>query len=152
MWQHSFSFASPRPAAAAVGEGTRPDGARDRALETMGTLTAAHLYQSFLNLGLLADAREREVYTEQEAEKLLDSVVRMIESVDRRLGQLSDDGFKEEDREAVEQARELSGLLRTQARELRAYWQTGDKKHADKFQQARQQSWSGIQAVLGVED
>jgi hypothetical protein len=136
-------------------EANRPANAsdvKDRSLETIGSLTAANLYQGFLNIGLLADARESEIYSLAEAEKLLDSVSRMLDTVDRRLARMLDDGLKDEDREAVEHARQLSGQLRTQARELRAYWKTGDKEHADKFQKARQQSWSGIQTVLGIED
>ncbi len=153
--QHSLSVARPPAAAASPAEPNRPANVsevKDRSLETMGSLTAAHVYQGFLNIGLLADARESEVYTEAEAEKLLDSVTRMLDTVDRRLARMLDDSMNEEDKEAVEHARQLSGLLRTQARELRAYWQTGDKEHAEKFQKARQQSWSGIQAVLGIED
>jgi hypothetical protein len=155
MLYHSFANAKAPAAANSANEANRPANAsevKDRSLETMGSLTAAHLYQGFLNIGLLADARESEVYTEAEAEKLLDSVTRMLDTVDRRLARMLDDSMNEEDKEAVEHARQLGGLLRTQARELRAYWQTGDKEHADKFQKARQKSWSGIQAVLGIED
>jgi len=155
MLYHSFSAAKPPAAAASTGEANRPANAsevKDRSLETMGNLTAAHLYQGYLNIGLLADARESEVYTAAEAEKLLDSVARMLDTVDRGLARMLEDCLKEEDKEAVEHARQLGGLLRTQARELRAYWQTGDKEHADKFQKARQESWSGIQAVLGIEE
>ncbi len=151
---HSVSVAKPS-AAASAGEANRPanaSGGKDRSLETMGSLTAAHLYQGFLNIGLLADARESEVYTATEAEKLLGSVTRMLDSVDRGLARMQDDSLKDEDKEAVAHARQLGGLLRTQARELRAYWQTGDKERADKFQKARQESWSGIQAILGIED
>ncbi len=135
MGYHSFSAAKP-PAAASTGEANRPENAsesKERALETMGSLTAAHLYQCFLSIGLLADARESEVYTAAEAEKLLDSVTRMLDSVDRSLARMQDDMLKDEDKEAVAHARQLGSLLRTQARELRAYWQTGDKERADKL-------------------
>ena len=87
---------------------------KDRSLESLGSLTAAHLYQCFLNIGLLADARESDVYTAAESEKLLDSVTRMLDSVDRRLGQLLSDGLKDEDKEAVENARQLGELLLAQ--------------------------------------
>src|SRR5262245_57768816 len=39
----------------------------ERMLETLGGLSAAHLYQSYLNIGLLADAVENETYTEAQA-------------------------------------------------------------------------------------
>jgi hypothetical protein len=151
---HSLGDGKPA-AAATTGETKRPVNVsenKNRSLETMGSLTAAHLYEAFLNIGLLADAREKEVYTAAEAEKLLDSVTRMLDAVDRRLGQMLDDGLHEEDKEAVEHARALGGLLRTQARELRTYWQTDDQAYAEKFQKTRQKSWTGIQALLGVDD
>jgi hypothetical protein len=152
---HSFIGAKPQAAAVSAPKPSGPANAadaKDRSLESLGSLTAAHLYQCFLNIGLLADARESDVYTEAESEKLLASVTRMLDSVDRRLGQLLNDGLKDEDKEAVENARQLGELLLAQARELRAYWQTGDKEHADKFQKARQKSWTGIQAVLGIDE
>jgi hypothetical protein len=154
MAQHSF-FTNKAPTAPAPAEPSRPatvSDVKDRSLETIGNLTAAHLYQSYLNIGLLADARESEVYTQAQAEKLLDSVARMLESGDGELARLLKDGLKDEDKEDVERARQLNALLRTQARELKLYWHTGDDSHAKKFQNVRQQSLAGIQAVLGIED
>jgi len=152
---HSFIADKPQAAAVSAPKATGPVDAavvKDRSLESLGSLTAAHLYQCFLNIGLLADSRESDVYTEADSEKLLDSVTRMLDTVDRRLGQLLSDGLKDEDKEAVENARQMGDLLRAQARELRAYWQTGDKEHAEKFQKARQKSWTGIQTVLGIDE
>jgi hypothetical protein len=150
-----WAFLARQRAAASTNEASRPASAsetKDHSLESLGSLTASHLYMVYLNIGLLADARESDVYTAADAEKVLGSVTRMLDTVDRRLAQLVADGLKDEDREAVENARHLGDLLRTQARELRAYWQTGDKEHADKFHKARQKSWSGIQEVLGIEE
>ncbi len=128
-----------------------PGEGRDDALEALGSLTAANLYQSYLNIGLLADARESDVYTAAEAEKLLDSVTRLLDSVDRQLERTVGGNLKSEDREAVQQTRRLGAQLRSQAGELRAYWRTGKKEHAEQFQQARRESWTEIRELMGFD-
>lgn len=142
--------ASPTPATpAALPTGSPPD---EHFIEVLGGLTAAHLYQSYLNIGLLADAAEDDVYPAEEAKKQLDKVTAMMEAVDKQLATLGQASLKPEDREALEQTRESTALLRTEAKELRAYWDSGDKNQAAKFHKAREEAWAGIKDLLGIKD
>jgi hypothetical protein len=121
-------------------------------MEALGGLTGAHVYQSFLNIGLLADAWENDVYDEADAFQMLDTVARMIEGVDRQLAGLGDAEMNPDDQQALRRSRELLALLRTQARELRAYWKTGEKEHADRFHGARETAWAGIKELLKIDE
>src|SRR5580765_5514195 len=57
----------------------------ERVLETLGSLSAAHLYQSYLNIGLLADAVEKEGVGQEQASDMLATVVSLINVVDKQL-------------------------------------------------------------------
>jgi hypothetical protein len=131
----------------------RKDGASageepDPFVEALGSLTGAHLYQSYLNLGLLADAVESEVYTPEQARDMLATVGGTMEAVEKHLDRLPRSRLDEAEREQLDRARELIGLLRTQTRELKAYWDTDKQEHADRFQKAREQALEGIKALL----
>ena len=128
------------------------------ALQTLGSLTAAHLYQTYLNLGLLADAAEKGVYNDADARKMLAMLTALIETVDQQLVKFARGGMEPDDRRKLERVRGLTALLRTQASELRAYWDTpatdkeGKKEHETKFHQAREESWIGVKEMLGIQE
>jgi hypothetical protein len=126
-----------------------PPAPNERLMEALGGLTAGQVYQAYLNIGLLADAWEKDVYPEEDAYKMLATVARLIEAVDGQLAGLADGEMKPDDRKALARSRELLALLRTQAKELESYWKTGEKEHADKFHKARETAWSGIKELLG---
>ena len=121
-------------------------------MSALGSLTAAHHYQTYLNLGLLADAWEKDVYEEDEATKLLAVVMGMIEGVDRQLVRIEKASSKEDDRKALARCRELGALLKTQAKELAAYWESGEKEHVEAFHKARTLAWARLKELLKLED
>lgn len=132
--------------------------ARDRALEVVGGLTAGHLYQSYLNIGMLADAVENEVYTDAEAKKLLGTVTALMDTVDLQLTRLNESITDAEDQKRLGQVRQLTALLRIQAKELRGYWDVPAKdvelrkQHELKFHKARDEAWTGIKELLGIKE
>jgi hypothetical protein len=121
-------------------------------LEALGGLTAASLYQTYLNIGLLADATEHAVYAPADARKVLQTVTDLIDTADRQLAALPEAGLQEDERKALARSRTLLGLMRTQTRELRAYWDTGKKEHAAQFHKAREEAWAGIKDTLGIKE
>lgn len=121
-------------------------------LEALGGLSATHLIQSHLNIGLLADGVESETYTIAEAEKNLQSVTDSMKLVDVQLAKLSKSGLDHEDKDSIRQIQAVTALLHLQAKSLRAYWATGAMDHAVQFQEARKASWTGLSKVLGIEN
>jgi len=123
--------------------------AADRLSRALGTVTTIGIRQAHLNVGLLADGVENEVYTVPAAVKTLDQVLTDLATVDRQLEQLSEKVFDEEDREAVTLARKALRLLREQAKDLRTYWETDSKLAAEQYQQSREASLEAIEELLG---
>jgi hypothetical protein len=143
--------AGPAQAAAAATATTPPQTSGQRMLETLGGLSAAHLYQSYLNIGLLADAVENDSYTEAQANGMLATVTSLMDMVDRQLDRLTAADVAKEDRQDIERIRDLAQLLRTQVAALRAYWRTGDAREARRYHQARDKAWTGLSDVLGLQ-
>ena len=123
-----------------------------RFLEALGGLSAAHLYQSHLNIGLLADGVEKQVYSPQEAEKMLRAVDDLMNMVDKHLARLAQTGLEPDDEAALDRIKTVSKLLRIQTSTLFAYWTTQDMEQADQYRLAREAAWTGLSRVLGFED
>jgi hypothetical protein len=143
--------AKTNPAAPAKTE-ENPKSAQERRqlLETVGTLTAAHCYQTYLNIGFIADGKAKGAYIDRDANKVLDSVLSLLSSVDRNLGALGKLDLDKQDRESLEQMRDLSALLRQQGKELQAYWDSGKDEDAAKYDNTRKDSWAAIAKLTGI--
>jgi hypothetical protein len=128
----------------------KPTPTPEAVIEALGGLTAAQLYQTYLNIGLLADAVEGEVYEKDEARNLLDKVSGLMTEVERQLDRVAQP--TDEAKKYLDQARSVMAKLRSQSRELRSYWDTDEKDHVTKFHQARQDAWTGIKTLLGIEE
>ncbi|MBI1832332.1 MAG: hypothetical protein HYR84_12890 [Planctomycetes bacterium] len=120
-------------------------------LEALGGLSATHLYQSHLNIGLLADAVESETYSVEDGENNLKSVVELMKMVDGQLAKVSKSGLEPEDQESVRQIQTVNALLRLQVDSLRAYWATGEAEDAQEYHKARKAAWQGLAKVMGFE-
>ena len=142
---------TPKSAPAAKSSQSPPTAEERRLLlEILGALTAANYYQTYLNLGLLADGKVKGAYTDKDASKVLDSILSLIDSVDRKLAALAKINLDKEDRLSLEQMRALSSLLRQQGKELQAFWDSGKDEDAARYESARKDSWAAISKLLGI--
>jgi hypothetical protein len=123
---------------------------RRQLLETVGALTGAHCYQTYLNIGLLADGKARGVFTDQDADKVLDSVLSLLSSIDRNLAALAKMDLDKRDLESLEQMRDLSALLGQQGKELKALWDGGKEEDAARYDDARKNSWAALGRLTGI--
>jgi hypothetical protein len=135
----------PTPAPTPVAARPEDDPSLWRAL---GGLTRAHLYQSNLSIGLLADGVEEDLYSLPEARKLLGNSARVLQEVELELDRLPETGLAAEDRKLFNQVREALRLLRAQARELGAYWDSGDKAVADRFHKTRARTVAQLDQLI----
>src|SRR5207248_1450013 len=113
--------------------------------------SGAHVYQTYLNIGLLADGVESEAYTKAEAEQMLTTVGGMIEMVDRELDRLAELDLSEAEKAGIEVIQNLTVLLRRQGNALRAYWTTGEREQITRYQKAREMTWAELSELLGLE-
>jgi len=127
-----------------------PKTANDRMLETLGGLSAAHLYQSYLNIGLVADAVEKDTYTAAHASQMLTTVSGLMDVVDKQLERLAKMDLGADDKRDVQRIRAISSLMRVQIASLQAFWLTNDQQHAVRYHQTREKAWAGLSEVLGL--
>jgi hypothetical protein len=120
-------------------------------LETLGSLAGSQLYQSYLNIGFIADGKAEGTYEEADIQQILHSVLALMDTLDKKLDQLLKLDLNKDDRESIQEIRRLSKLLRQQADELQAYWKSGDKATGDKYEKARKEAWAGISKLLGLD-
>ncbi|MBY0527615.1 MAG: hypothetical protein K2R98_29730 [Gemmataceae bacterium] len=131
---------------------------RDRAMDAVGGLMSAHLYQTYLNIGFLGDGVGNDIYDEADARKWLKAIRDLIETVDAQLKRLADAGLEGDDLKRIENTRQLNALLRVQARELLAYWDVPEKdkekqkEQEAKYHKARDDAWKGIKELLEIKD
>jgi hypothetical protein len=143
--------AKPAPRAAAPAPPGQAARDRERFLSALGAMSAVHVYQAYLNIGLAADGVEGGSYTKAQGEEMLVVVVNMMGKVDRQLEKVSELELDSDEKESIEHIRRLNVLLLRQASALRSYWATGDREQADRFRAARETSWEGISELLGIE-
>jgi hypothetical protein len=148
-----FSF-QPVPSKAGVSEIESKEAAskeRQKLLEITGTLAASHYYQTYLNIGFIADGKAEGIYGDKEANKVLDSVLALLMTADKQLEQVAKLDLEKEDRQSLEQMRKISAVLHQQGKELQAYWTTGDQERSAKYESLRKAAWTSISKLLGVE-
>ena len=142
---HNKPAASPSPPSQA-----RFDLQRERLLETVGSVSSIYLYQTYLNVGLLADAANNDTYSAKDSAEMLTGMTTLLQTVDAQMRKLENLGLDEEEMAAVTQVRKVSALLQSQANHLQAHWKTGEKSSLDQFNQVRRESWVELRVVLGL--
>ena len=119
--------------------------------ETVGLLAGVQLYQTYLNIGLLADARAEGTYETQDVETLLESVYKPLAAVEKQLDKVAKlKGMTKEDIEALGQLTKIASLLRQQGEELTAFWNSGEEVKGKKYEATRKKSWTEIEALLDL--
>jgi hypothetical protein len=122
---------------------------RARLLEALGTLTSAHYFQTYLNIGFIADGKTRGTYTDRDARKVLDSVLSLVNSTERKLEALEKIDLSVGDRARLVELQAVSALLRQQGKELQAWWDTGKDENAARYESLRQSAWASILKLMG---
>jgi hypothetical protein len=143
-------------------DGTPKADSQEVVLAAVGGLMSAHLYQTYVSVGLLADSVEEGVYPLPKAKGLLETINSFIDHAERQLIQLPPSAFPtEEDRKAMETARGVLTLLRVQTKELRGYWDVEDGAagaqeeralHIKRFREARAEAGVMIQKLVDVQE
>jgi hypothetical protein len=125
-------------------------GDRPVLLETIGSLAAAHYFQTYLNIGFVADGKAKGTYTAKDASTVLTSLLSLVDSMDRNLEALEKLDLDPADRASLEQLRAASALLRQQGKELHTAWDSGKEEDAARYETLRQSSWATISKFMGI--
>jgi hypothetical protein len=124
---------------------------RAQLLQTVGLLASSQVYQAYLNIGFMADGRANGSYDDKDLQQIMASVMNLLSATDKMLDKVGKLDLDKPDKEAIEQLRKLSALVRQQGEELQAYWKTGDKDRGARYDKLRQEAWDGISKLLGLD-
>jgi hypothetical protein len=138
---------NPRPAEKAGSATAAPD---PMSLQTIGALSAAHYFQTYLNIGFIADGRGKATYTDEDSRKVLRCVLSLVDSVDRQLETFGKRALDKDDRDSLNQMRAISALLRRQGRELQAYWDSGKDQDSARYENLRKTSYAAINKLMAI--
>jgi len=143
-WLAAQSGTSPGPAKDTEGTGA--------SLDAVGRLAASHLYQTYLNIGMLADARAEGTYDTDSAREVLATVVGLVEGSEKQLDAIGRGTLTAEDKAALADVRKQSAALREVAASLDRFWKTGRKEDGARYEAQRKKAWAGIEKLLGLKD
>ena len=129
-----------------------PPAIPDTVSEAIGGLAASHLYQTYLNIGLLADSVEGEVYEKEEARRLLDTVAGLTSAVEQQLDRVGHQSLKDDEKKALNRPARSLPAFGHRCANCRNYWEEDDKDHVERFHKAREDSWKGIKALLNIDE
>lgn len=119
--------------------------------EAVGLLSGLYLYQTYLNIGLLADGKAERTYDEKAARSVLESILGPLDAVDKQLDKVGKVSRAQGDRDGCERLRGIVTLLRRQGGDLKAFWDSGRQEDGAKYEASRQESWKQISALLGLD-
>ena len=139
------------PARPAEQPAAPPAEPRAQLTETVGLLSGLYLYQTYLNIGLLADGKAERVYDEKAARAVLATVVTPLDAVDKQLAKVGALAQTEADRQAAARLRQLVGLLRQQGQQLVTFWDSGKSADGARYEATRQEVWKQLNALLGLD-
>jgi hypothetical protein len=128
-----------------------PTDARAQLTETVGLLSGLYLYQTYLNVGLLADGKAERLYDEKAARAVLKSVLTPLDAVHNQLSRIGTLAETAADRDAAARLLQVVGLLRRQGQELVAFWDTGRAADGARYEATRQEVWRQLSALLKLD-
>ena len=123
------------------------------ALETIGAAGGLLLYDSYVVVGALGDAFEKEVYDAGYIKELMTEQVNSIEAQEAQFKKLSESGFLEEtgDKDFIKEMITCFGLLKAYAKSLISYSSNVNTENADIFQADRKKAWDKVTELLGLD-
>jgi hypothetical protein len=132
----------------------RAQAAEDTSLvEALGGLSAAYVYQTYLNIGMIGDSVAGKSMEPATGKELLGSVLRMADTINTQLTAVAkNDKLSADDQKTMQEFLAIITLLKTQGKELELMWSTKDEAHAKKYESARTLAWDKIKTTLGIKD
>ena len=119
-------------------------------LETFGLLGGLQLYQTYLNIGFIADGKAQGVYSESNAKALLGSILIPLDSVSTQLTKSAKVVPAKEDQDALGKLEKITRILQQQGKSLETFWASGKESDGSQFESSRKQAWGEISALLGL--
>lgn len=128
-----------------------PVSASELQLQTIGAAGGSNLFLTYMSIGVIADAYQKDTYTAEKAAKYVNSITAQAKVVSRYLDKLLASGeLSENDSRYVTRMNQAYSLLVKEGDAFVAYVKTRDRKHIKQFHSYRKEAWSMISALLGI--
>lgn len=124
---------------------------REQMLQAIGALSAAQLYQAYLNVCMLADGRAAGTYSAEESQAIMATVISVLATVDRQLIAIGKLDLDKADRAKLKEIRDIAALIHKQSLALQAYWKTGGQKEAAVYDKYHAEAWQKLSSLLGLQ-
>jgi hypothetical protein len=116
----------------------------------MGHFGAAFLYQSYLNIGMVADAWTHNIYTPADSKTFLNGDLSFLETSRKLLQELSEFSITKEDRATFLEMIAIIENLKGEADNMLKYIAGRDQKDLDRYDHFRTQAWAQISKLMGI--
>ena len=121
-------------------------------LKMIGVLAASYLYQSYLNIGYLADLHAVDAYEYDKLDENLNIVIQIVGGVRDELKWYTLLVPLKSDSQYVDILVQTSDLLLKEAGALRKYFQTEDKQDAAIYLHLNEQARTVLVTILGMKE
>jgi hypothetical protein len=124
------------------------------ALETLGAISAAMIYNTYTTIGGIADGYSYEAYKADYVMQLMTEQVGLMDEMVSSYEKLNESGFIDDpaDESYILKLIKTCKLLRDEAKYLKAYAETGESSDLDDYDTARKDAWEMISDLLGLEE
>ena len=126
---------------------------QDEILNSIGALGAGYMYTSYLAIGAIADGHYYEVYDDETATQLMEEIKSIADATGDSLQELLGSGnLAVDDFNFINEMISVLGLLHKEAESYQSFIQTGEERHATVYDNYRNNAWSKITTLLGIEE
>ena len=127
---------------------------KDEALEALGGSCGLLLYNTFIIVGITADAYSAGTYDADKANQIIGEQLGGVETVEQQYNALVASGFLTDpsDVKFIKETVKAFDLVRAEANALLAFIQSGSDEDGAEYDSYRQKAWTEISRLLGFED
>jgi len=122
----------------------------DAKMTAIGGLSASFLVQTYLNIGLLADASVKKDADMEQQEGVLTTVQELLNKTEKQLDELMNTEMSDDDKVTLKKIKSCYALLDEQISALHTFWKDKSDENGKAFDQARKAAWKKISATLGI--
>ncbi len=123
----------------------------DAKLLLIGSLASSHVYTTYGYIGVVADNAQKDIYTPQRVEDLMNEVTVISDSLTGQLTALLKSDLTPEDAKAVQEIVEIYGLLKQESVALRKYAKDKNETNGTEFRRLRDQAWIRVAKLLDIQ-
>ena len=117
----------------------------------LGHFSAVFLYQSYLNIGMIADAWTQNVYKPEDAKSFLQTNIGFITNSMKNWKELTDFSISVEDRDTLLAMITAAEDLKCEADAMLKYIESRNQADMDSYERCRTAAWAKIEKYMDSE-